>query len=141
MRFNTEIDNRYWQMPFNAKQETHLKVLQWEILHNIYPTNILFHKMGIANPETCNACHSGEMDYIEHFFFTEKINPIWQPVKQEILLNTGSNNHLSRHGAAWPPRKSMSDAKHPHNQLPDNTSQNVHQQIALWQNHPNRANL
>ena len=25
---DTEIDNRYWQMPFNAKQETRLKVFQ-----------------------------------------------------------------------------------------------------------------
>ena len=52
--------------------------------------------MGIANSETCNACHSGEMDYKEHFFFTcEKINPIWQLVKKEILLRTGSNITIS----------------------------------------------
>ena len=52
--------------------------------------------MGIANSETCNACHSGEMDYREHFFFTcEKINPIWQLVKKEILLRTGSNITIS----------------------------------------------
>ncbi|WP_419608111.1 hypothetical protein, partial [Thiolapillus sp.] len=95
-RFDTEIDNRYWEVAFNANQETRLKVLQWKILHNIYPTNILLHKMGIANSETCNACHSGEMDYIEHFFFTcEKINPIWQLVKKEILLRTGSTITIS----------------------------------------------
>ena len=77
-----ETDNGCWEVAFNANQETRLKVLQWKILHNIYPTNIFLHKMGIANSEKCNTCHSGEMDYIEHFFFTcEKINPIWQPVK------------------------------------------------------------
>ena len=63
-RFDTEIDNRYWEVASNVNQETRLKVLQWKILHNIYPTNILLHKMGIANSETSNACHSGEMDYI-----------------------------------------------------------------------------
>ena len=95
-RFDTEIDNRYWEVAFNANQETRLKVLQWKVLHNIYPTNILLHKMGIANSETCNACHSGEMDYKEHFFFTcEKINPIWQLVKKEILLRTDSNITIS----------------------------------------------
>ena len=60
-RFDTEIDNRYWEVAFNANQETRLKVLQWKILHNIYPTNILLHKMEIANSGTCNACHSGEI--------------------------------------------------------------------------------
>ena len=95
-RFDTEIDNRYWEVAFNANQETHLKVLQWKMLLNIYSTNIFLHKMGIANSETCNACHSGEMDYIEHFFFTcKKINPIWQVVKKEILLRTGSNITIS----------------------------------------------
>ena len=34
--FDTEIDNRYWEVAFNANQETRLKVLQWKILHNIY---------------------------------------------------------------------------------------------------------
>ena len=52
--------------------------------------------MGIANSETRNVCHSGELNYIEHFFFTcEKINPIWQLVKKEILLRTGSNITIS----------------------------------------------
>ena len=60
-RFDTEIDNRYWEVASNVNQETRLKVLQWKILHNIYPTNILLHKMGIANSGTCNACHSGEI--------------------------------------------------------------------------------
>ena len=147
-RFDTEIDNRYWKAAFNANQETRLKVLQWKILHNIHPTSILLHKMGIANSETCNACHSGEMDYIEHFFFTcaKKNKKKQQPYlatseKGNTSTHRQYHNHLSRRGATWPPRASMSDAKHPHNQLPDNTSQNVHQQIALWQNHPNRANL
>ena len=91
-----ETDNGCWEVAFNANQETRLKVLQWKILHNIYPTNILLHKMGIANSEKCNTCHSGEMDYIEHFFFTcEKINPIKQLVKKEILLRTGSTITIS----------------------------------------------
>ena len=51
--------------------------------------------MGIANSETCNAYHSGEMDYIEHFYTCEKINPIWQLVKKQIRLRTGSNITIS----------------------------------------------
>ena len=68
--------------------------------------------------------HAGETDYTEHFFFTgEEINPIRQLVKKEILLCTGSGITIYRHGAGWPPRTSRSDAKHLHNQLPDNPSQ------------------
>ena len=31
-----------------ATKETRLRVLQWKIIHNIYPTNILLYKMGVS---------------------------------------------------------------------------------------------
>ena len=92
-KLDTEIDNRSLEAAFNANQETRLKVHQWKIPHKIYPTNILLHKTGITNSETCNACHSVQLDYREHTW--EKINPTWQLVNKEILFPTGGNITVS----------------------------------------------
>ena len=39
-KLDYEIKESDWQMSFNATREIRLRVLQWKILHNIYPTNI-----------------------------------------------------------------------------------------------------
>ena len=36
-----EIDKQVWSTPRVATKEVRLSELQWKILHNIYPTNIL----------------------------------------------------------------------------------------------------
>ena len=49
-------------------KETRLRVLQWKILHNIYPTNILLYKMKVRDDRMCSYCNDA-VDCIEHFFF------------------------------------------------------------------------
>ena len=84
-QLNVCIDRQHWELIFNSTQETRLRVLHWKILHNIYPTNILLYKMGIANTNKCNVCAVDETDYIEHFYFAcTKIKPVWRMVEQEI---------------------------------------------------------
>ena len=68
-KFNFTIDKGTWSLAWNTTQEIRLRELQWKILHNIYPTNILLLKMGLANDNKCPLCRT-EIDYIEHFFFT-----------------------------------------------------------------------
>ena len=56
-------------IPLHA-HEARLITLNWKILCNIYPTNILLAKIGIKNTSKCETCN--EEDYLEHFFFTCK---------------------------------------------------------------------
>ena len=61
-------------------------MLHWKILHNIYPTNILLHRMGIFENRNCKFC-TDEIDYIEHFFWScGKINLIWKKVEEYAYL-------------------------------------------------------
>ena len=95
-KLGAEIDKTHWEAIFDASKETRLRVLQWKILHNIYPTNILLNKMGIANSNKCSACSTGETDYIEHFFFRcYKIHAIWKIVEGEINARIGSRVTIS----------------------------------------------
>ena len=90
-KLSTNINQAHWNAVFQATTETRLRVLHWKILHNIYPTNILLFKMGIADSNKCNACPSGEKDFIEHFFFhCATVKPVWTRVEQEINARTGS---------------------------------------------------
>ena len=48
-------------------QETRLRVLQWKILHSIYPTDILLSKMKVRDSNKCSYC-ADTVDVIEHLF-------------------------------------------------------------------------
>ena len=67
-KFGTEIDKHIWSLPSLVTKETRLRVLQWKLLHNIYPTNILLCKMKVRDDQMCSFCYD-VVDYIEHFFF------------------------------------------------------------------------
>ncbi|XP_035699761.1 uncharacterized protein LOC118432322 [Branchiostoma floridae] len=69
-----------WKSPFLTTKEPKLISLQWKILHNIYPTKILLHKMRIVENNKCIFCDI--IEYIEHFFFDCKIvKPLWDYVE------------------------------------------------------------
>ena len=56
------------------------------MFHNIYPTNILLNRIGIAESKYCNYCKN-EIDYIEQFFwYCDSINTIWKRVEQYVDL-------------------------------------------------------
>ena len=67
-KFGIEIDANVWALPKLVTAEVRLIVLQWKILHNIYPTNIMLCKMKVKNNKYCTDCRD-QVDYIEHFFF------------------------------------------------------------------------
>ena len=50
-KFGLEIDEHIWSIPSLVTKETRLRVLQWKILHNIYPTNILLCKMKVRDDQ------------------------------------------------------------------------------------------
>ena len=94
-KFNYNVTEAVWVLAWNTTKEVRLRELQWKLLHNIYPTNILLLKMGLANNNKCSLCRL-EIDYIEHFFFTcPVIKYMWvfveglfrQHFKINVLLN------------------------------------------------------
>lgn len=89
-KLDVDVTDTTWGLVHQATKETRLRVLHWKILHNIYPTNILLKKMGLTHTERCNACSTGEKDYIEHFFFhCPQVSPLWREIEKEINARTG----------------------------------------------------
>lgn len=88
-KFSFDINEACWSIAAKVTTEARLRELHWKILHNIYPTNILLKKMGIANSEMCPNCNN-ETDYIEHFFFNcVCIQSLWKHVENHIYAQTG----------------------------------------------------
>jgi len=93
-KLEMDIDKNIWLVANKATKEIRLLVLHWKITHNIYPTNIILHKMGIANNIYCTYC-TAEIDYMEHFFFyCTKINKIWKLVEEDIEKNSSKRIHI-----------------------------------------------
>ena len=92
-RKGLQLNEKTWLMPVQSTKETRLRVLQWKILHNIYPTSILLHKMKVRDSENCQYCF--ETDYIEHFFFDcLKVKPIWKELERVICSKMGKKISL-----------------------------------------------
>ena len=85
-KFNQSLHVSTWENIFKFINETKLQEIQWKILHNIFPTNILLNGIGIKDTEKCEFC--GEKDFIEHYFFNcGRIKDLWIEVSQ-IIFNS-----------------------------------------------------
>ena len=89
------IDIRgHFAIAHEATTESRLRILHFKILHNIYPTNILLHKMKLKTNDKCEECQT--TDYMEHFFFQcKKLNGFWQYVSTTIYKTTHCKIQLS----------------------------------------------
>ena len=73
-----------WLVAKKCTKETRLIMLQWKILHNIYPTRILLKKMKKVNDELCIECNM--VEDIEHFFFNCKgVEKLWKQVYLDLI--------------------------------------------------------
>ena len=89
-KYNIYVDKNIWKLAWETTHEVRLRELQWKILHNIYPTNILLQKMGLTANNRCSLCKT-EIDYIEHFFFScSTIKYMWEYITglTQKLFNT-----------------------------------------------------
>ena len=94
-KLNYTITKNDWKVCFETISETRPKVLQWKILHNLYPTNIMLSRMKVRDNNHCSYC-SGVIDFIEHFFFTcPVISIFWKNVEQFILTEFNLRIKLS----------------------------------------------
>ena len=86
-KFSSVFDKRIWLLPFQCTNETRLRILQWKILHNIYPTSILLKKMKIKKSDLCVSCNT--LDTIDHFFFEcDSIKNVWKEIGKMITKHT-----------------------------------------------------
>ena len=84
-KMNVKIED-YFSIAHESTKESRLRLLHFKFIHNIYPTNILLNKMGLATTKQCLWCT--EIDYIEHAFYQcTKLENFWRNVKQYILIN------------------------------------------------------
>ena len=93
-QFNTIFHQQFWKLPFISTKETRLIVLQWKVLHNIYPTGTLLHKMKINPTDLCKFCDARDTPL--HFFFECKaVTQLWKEIESIILLKTNCKISLS----------------------------------------------
>ena len=93
-KMNVAIDESTWQIPHLATKETRLRELQWKIIHNLYPTNILLSKMKVTDDNKCTLCRN-EVDFLEHFFFyCPPVKRFWIEVEQFLHGLTGIRTRL-----------------------------------------------
>ena len=84
-KFGYKVNEQSWTNIFKDIIEVKLQEIQWKILHNIFPTNILLNRMGIKNTENCEFCN--EKDFVEHYFFNcRKLVQFWKFINNFLNL-------------------------------------------------------
>ena len=83
-----------WEQVFILLKDARVRELNWKILHNIYPTNVLLCKMKKVESVLCNWCT--ETDSIEHFFvYCHKVRPLWTHIESIASAHYNVRIHLS----------------------------------------------
>ena len=86
-KYGITLTDAHWAIAYKTTKEERLRLLHWKLLHNIYPTNIMLHKMGLRDSIRCSYCQ--ENDFIEHFFWScPKIKKIWSLCSEYIFKAT-----------------------------------------------------
>ena len=90
---NYNIDIKpYFNSVIKCTKEAKLRLLQFKILHNIYPHNLLLKRMSIKSSSQCDYCL--EVDVLEHSFITcYRLKPFWQYI--ESLLEEVVGDEIS----------------------------------------------
>ena len=93
-KYGIIINKFHWRMA-HSPNETRLKALNYKLLHNIYPSNILLHKMKITNTDNCPWCNN-ETDFIEHMFFKcLTVKPLWAEIEKVIFTKLNHSLELT----------------------------------------------
>jgi len=88
-KFDIDISSEIWLLPSQVTKETRLRLLQWKIIHNIYPTNIMLAKMKVKETNKCSECND-TVDVIEHFFFEcPKVLVFWSYIEAFVRNHFG----------------------------------------------------
>ena len=90
-KFGLEINEHIWSIPSLVTNETRLRVLQWTILHAIYPTNILLCNMEVRDDQMCSYCN----EVVYFFFDSPTIKKFWNYTGQYILITFDIQTYLT----------------------------------------------
>ena len=91
-----KINEKTWENLFKSIKETKLTEIQWKILHNIFPTNILLSRMGLKKSENCEFCN--QKDFVEHYFVNcIKLGQFWNHVNSFINLKLDKRIRLNEY--------------------------------------------
>ena len=94
-KFHFDITDKVWSIAKNATKEVRLHLLHWKIIHNIYPTNIMLHKMKVREDDKCCFCRD-VVDVVEHFFYECPITlAFWKHVENYILIHMNTTVKLN----------------------------------------------
>ena len=95
-KLGKKLHESTWKNIFLNTKETKLQEIQWKIIHNIYPTNILLNRMGLEPSEKCEVC--GVTEFVEHLFFEcKRIENFWETVENVINLRIGKHIALTKY--------------------------------------------
>ena len=55
-KFGFILKEEVWHTAWKTTKETRPRVVQWKLLHNIYPTNNLLNKTNVRESDKCTFC-------------------------------------------------------------------------------------
>ena len=92
-KLGLELTDKIWGLAKDVTREIRLKELNWKILHNIYPTNIMLHKMKHRTNNKCCLCPN-KIDFVEHFFYEcFKVKQFWNYIEYYIQRKKEQDPH------------------------------------------------
>ena len=93
-KYEIEVDNTdIWLISYECVSEVKLIILQWKLLHNIYPTGTLLFKMKMRDDENCDMC--GERDSLSHCFVQcPSVSEVWKMAEVYIFKLTNQTFKL-----------------------------------------------
>ena len=86
LKFGEELIEKHWVLARHVTQETCLIILQWKILHDIYPTGEKLCRMKIEDNTKCKFCSEVKDDITHFFYHCPYIKNIWNAVQSEIEI-------------------------------------------------------
>jgi hypothetical protein len=87
---------RSFRMIYKSTQSTKIRNFQYRLTHRILGINSKLHDWGIKNSPLCDLCKKEQETYIHLFCECEKIQTLWQKIKQWTLQNTGHHLEISQ---------------------------------------------
>ena len=95
-KLNKKLHEDIWKNIFLDTKETKLQEIQWKIVHNIFPNNIILNRMKIKESETCEIC--GEKEFTEHLFYNcERVALFWKRISVMLSLKFNLKLNLTEY--------------------------------------------
>ena len=93
---NKKLHEDIWKNIFLDTKETKLQEIQWKIVHNIFPNNIILNRMKIKESETCEIC--GEKEFTEHLFYNcKRVALFWKRISVMLSLKFNLKLNLTEY--------------------------------------------